>query len=720
MSVRAVILFQNAILAAVLLIPAVAFGENFSQSETNKHSGTAAPAPVLPVLTNAAQVHALTRDEAGQRRRVHIRGIVTCVIPQYNAGVVQDATSGIYIDGWNSLLGRDPRLKDMVEVEGVTDPGQFAPYVRATKITFLGVTELPVAVHPYWDQLINGSLDTQFVELEGIVTTLAEDGVTILTHGGKINVRILSVTGATNGPPPQTAEGALIRLRGSLFASWDSATHEVNVNQVRMFSPSWTIVQPAPVDAFAVPLKKVKDLFQFDPQASALRPVKVRGQILHERSGQYYAVDGANGFRFVAADRVPHKVGEIVEVVGFPNLTGPSPVLYEAMVRKTGAGTLPQPRAIDATSLFRAENDATRVRVKAVLLSLSGDGRRLELQSGLQRFVAYFDGSGVSDSLHSQATGLNGPDLPPGSRIELTGVFSGSGGNRATDTDVANFELLLNSRDDIRVIMRPPFWTLQRMLVLVGALLGVLGLALFWIQLLQHKVQQRTAQLRKEVHERERAEHQRALAQERARIARDLHDDLGSSLTEITMLATSNPGAKLPAEESAERMQTIAGKSRTLVYALDEIVWAVDPERDTVASVARYLASYAEEYLAGLKVVCRVRIPNSFPERVVSGEMRHHLFLAVKETLNNAVKHGGATEIGFQVSWLQDAMRIAVSDNGPGFDVSGRFAGRGLLNMRSRLENLGGSCEITSSAETGTSVSLVLPLPARNGSNGHL
>src|SRR5262249_23106692 len=137
-------------------------------------------------------------------------------------------------------------------------------------------------------------------------------------------------------------------------------------------------------------------------------------------------------------------------------------------------------------------------------------------------------------------------------------------------------------------------------------------------------------------------------------------------------------------------------KSRTLVHALDEIVWAADPQRDTLASVARYLASYAEEYLSGLNVVCRVQIPNSFPDQVVSGEVRHNLFLATKETLNNSVRHGGATEIGFRVRLLENRMVISISDNGAGFDLSGRSNGHGLSNLRSRLENLSGQCEIDS------------------------
>ncbi len=665
------------------------------------------------VLTTAEQVHRLSRAEAASGQRVLIRGVVTCALPAYEAAVVQDATSGIYIDWWNSALGAPAQVGELVEIEGVTDPGQFAPRIHAHHLTRLGNGQLPQPVHPYWDQLVNGSLDTQFVEIEGIVTTARGAEVTLLTHGGKINAMVFDANGGTNDVTLESYQGALVRIRGCLFASWDPTTHQVNVSEIRMFGPSVTVEEAAPTDPFLATPKQVADLLLFDAEASALRRVKVSGQIIHKRTGEYYAMDGTNGFRFVPKEPLNLEVGDVVEAVGFPSLTGPSPVLREAVARKMNAASLPSPRLLNGQNLFRAENDATRVRVEAVLLNLAGDRRTLELQDGLQRFVARVDGDG---SAAMPQPSLRRPhrskeiNLPVGSRLELTGVYAGSGGNRTNGMEVANFELLLNSAADIRVLVRPPFWTLQRMLIVVSGLVGVLSLALVWIRLLQHKVQQRTAELQNEVHEREQAQRQRALAQERARIARDLHDDLGSSLTEITMLATASPGLKLPAEEATERMETIAGKSRTLVHALDEIVWAVDPERDTLASVARYLASYAEEYLAGLNVACRVQIPNSFPEQVVSGEVRHHLFLAVKEALNNAVRHGRASEIGFRIRILEDRLWILISDNGSGFDTFGHSNGYGLSNLRNRLEHLHGQCELESSPGSGTTVSLQLPL----------
>src|SRR5205085_10511166 len=102
-----------------------------------------------------------------------------------------------------------------------------------------------------------------------------------------------------------------------------------------------------------------------------------------------------------------------------------------------------------------------------------------------------------------------------------------------------------------------------------------------------------------------------------SRIARDLHDDLGSILTEISMLATPGPGSALQSHDARQRLELIAGKSRCTVTALDELVWAVNPQNDTLSSLAKYLASYTEEYLATLDVLCRMQIPTSLPELTV-------------------------------------------------------------------------------------------------------
>lgn len=673
----------------------------------------------LVTLTNAEQIHRLTRLEAATGRHVLIRGVVTCRLPQFGAAVVQEGTTGIYINNVNRSSNGLPNVGVLVEVEGATDQGEFAPRVQASRITQLGPAQLPAPVHPYWDQMNNGSLDTEFVEIEGIVTSVltnvpvaAPPGglfVSLRTHDGKINVLAYDRSGPDEDILKHS-EGALVHLRGCLFASWNGATHHVNVGEVYMYNPSVTVVEPASRDVFADALKSIPDLLLFDSRASALRRVKVSGQIMGWRGGEYYAMDGTNGFRFLPGKTDHYDVGELVEVVGFPSLTGPSAVLQEAIVRKVGMAPLRDARPLGAGELFRAQNDAVRVQVEALLLNVSQDRRTLEMQSGLNRFVAEVDGTtGVGEPGRSTEM-----DFPIGSRLALTGVYAGNGASRPASEKVASFELLLNSPADIQLLARPSFWTLQRTLVLVAVLLGILALSLVWIRLLHHEVQQRTVQLQSEVQNREQAERQHALAQERARIARDLHDDLGSSLTEITMLATSSPSLNLSPAGAAERMESIAGKSRSLVKALDEIVWVVDPERDTLASVVRYLASYVEEYLKGMNIACRVQIPNSFDDQPISGQMRHHLFLAIKEALNNAVRHGGATEVGFSVRVPDGRLSISITDNGSGFDPSSPSEGHGLANLRERLAQIQGRCEIESSPGKGTTLSLEVPFSVAN------
>lgn len=685
-----------------------------ADANTNAAVSTQSTNP-LPTLTSAEQIRRLSQQEAATGRRVLIRGVVTCTLPQFGAAVVQDGRTGIYINNVNPSSGELPQVGELVQVEGTTDQGEFAPRVQANRIKHLGTGEMPTPVHPYWDQMINGSLDTEFVEIEGIVTSVLTNGVTLRTHDGRINVLAHDMSGDTNEIALEHSEDALIRMRGCLFASWDKATRHVKVSEVYMYNPTVTVVEPAPADLFADALKSVPDLLLFDPRASALRRVKVSGQIMHEREGEYYAMDGTNGFRFIPRETENLPVGELVEVVGFPSLTGPSPVLQEAIARKVGVAPLRDARPIDVGGLFRAQNDAVRVKIEALLLNISQDHRTLELQAGLKRFVARLDGTtGAGETAASDGGGLKEANFPVGSRLQLTGVYAGIGGNRPASEDVASFELLINSIADIQMLARPSFWTLQRTLVLVGLLFGVLVLSLIWIRLLHHEVQTRTVQLQNEVHNREQAERQHALAQERARIARDLHDDLGSSLTEISMLATTSPNLKLPDDEAAERMESIAGKSRTLVKALDEIVWVVDPARDTLASMVRYLASYAEEYLTAMKTTCRVQIPNSFEDHPVSGQVRHHLFLAIKEALNNAIRHGGATEVGFRVRMEDDRLCILITDNGSGFDPSEPSRGRGLSNLRERLEQIHGRCELESSPGKGTSISLQVPFSAFN------
>lgn len=209
----------------------------------------------------------------------------------------------------------------------------------------------------------------------------------------------------------------------------------------------------------------------------------------------------------------------------------------------------------------------------------------------------------------------------------------------------------------------------------------------------------------------EKIEHQRALEQERTRIARDLHDDLGVGLTEIGLLGDlAGTGSGLPAA-SRERLQEITGRARSLAASLDEIVWAINPANDTSQSLVDYFFPYAQRLLGNAQIRCRLEVIEPLPSGNLSAEDRHEFFHAYKEALNNIIRHANATQVQITFSAAKGDLMIRVADNGRGLDEGGsKGSHHGLPGMRDRLQRLGGRCEITSSSGDGTTVTFILPV----------
>jgi len=650
----------------------------------------------LSLLINAAEVHHLKREEAQRGYPVKIHGVITSVLPEHQAFTIQDTTRGIYAIDFSESRSDPPRIGEFLEVEGVTDPGMFAPVVNASRVRILGVGELPEPVHPTWDQLMNGSLDAQYVEIQGILTSVQPDGVILLTPEGRIKTDLRVV-----GLKPQDLgryEDALVRVRGCLFATWDYVTHRVKMGEIRINGGDIAVDQPAPADLFSTPRKTASELLLFDPQASVFQRVKVSGQIIHIRESECFLMDGANGVRFIAKHPTDLQVGDFVDAVGFPELSVASPVLREAVVRKTGHATLPIARPLGPDDLIRADLDSTQVRVKAVLVNQRNTltGQVLEMRAGLRSFLARLPG------INKDAWAI-----PVGSQLELTGTYA----SQNVGQDVASFELLLNSSSDIAVLARPPWWTLEKLLVILGALACVLAATTLWVTQLRRKVERRTAELEVQIRERQRVEQQHAMEQERARIAQDLHDDLGSGLTEITMLGVRARSASVPLETRSSYLEQMSDKARQMVMALDEIVWAMNPTHDSLASMVSYFSLYAERFLGLANIAWRLEGPFKTDDHAVDSRHRHQLFLAFKEALTNIVRHSGATEVRLNIQAEQGQISLTIADNGRGWTEAGQTEGMdGVANMRARLEKLGGRFEVNSKSGKGTIVRFDLPL----------
>jgi signal transduction histidine kinase len=470
------------------------------------------------------------------------------------------------------------------------------------------------------------------------------------------------------------------------------------VGEIRIYGAALTVEQPAPTDLFAIPRKAASELLLFDPRAGVFQRVKVSGQIIHLREAEFFMMDGSNGIRFIAKHPAALEVGDLADVVGFPELSAGAPMLREAVVRKTGHAALPKAREIGADDLIRADLDSTRVRLQGLLVNLRSTPteQALEMRVGLRSFFA------VLPSLDK-----NVPAIPAGSRLEMTGTCVMQGLSQG----VASFGLLLNSPADIVVLARPPWWTLEKLLFILGALACVLAVTVLWITQLHHKVGQRGAELEIQIRERQRVQQQHAMEQERARIAQDLHDELGSGLTEISMLGVRALSVSGGVEKRGQYLEQMSNQARQMVTVLDEIVWAMNPTHDSLASMVSYFSLYAERFLGLANIAWRLEGPFQPEDYAVDSRHRHQLFLAFKEALTNVVRHAQATEVRLNIQMEQGQIRLTIADNGRGWVEAGPTEEMdGLANMRARLEKLGGRFEVSSKTGQGTIVRFDLPL----------
>jgi len=209
-------------------------------------------------------------------------------------------------------------------------------------------------------------------------------------------------------------------------------------------------------------------------------------------------------------------------------------------------------------------------------------------------------------------------------------------------------------------------------------------------------------------HKLELAQAARAIEQDRLRIARDMHDDIGARLTHMALLADR---LKRSPSQDPTLLTKLAGEARNTVGALDQIVWAVNPRHDTLGSLSDYLCNHATGYLSDAGMTCHFQMPREGRDSVLPFAIRHPLLMAVKEALQNVVKHAGASRVTISLESKGNTIELDVCDDGKGIVRSGQApdSGDGLANMEGRLAEIGGTCVIGQSPAGGTRVTLSVP-----------
>jgi len=442
------------------------------------------------VLTRITQILRLPRDQAAQRIPVLLRGVMTYADPGWRNGFIQDQGGAVYVD----LDPGQPEVQSgqWVELRGRTSPGGFAPEVLSAGVKILGATNWPSPARVDLEDLANGHLDAHWVEMEGVVRRVDEQAghanLSLRTGKGRFNVII---PGFERQPVPAHLIDALVSVQGACTSELNSRGQ---LSGITLHTPGLAhvrVLEAPSADPFATEAKRIDAVATFDPARLAGRRVKVEGVVTLRMPGQGFIVqDLSGGLRVQTRQTNEVRLGDRVEVLGFPAIGPFAPFLEEAVFRQTGAGEAPAPKLTTAEEiLMRGTSDGLVVEVRARLLQSvpRSASPQLVMQDGPIIFSA---------QLEDQTRRMEVPALLSGSRVRLTGVCAIQGGERH---EPVAFRLMLRSPRDIEVLETPPWWTARHTLLLAAGLMLAMGAALGWVTSLRRQVRTQTELVRQKL-----------------------------------------------------------------------------------------------------------------------------------------------------------------------------------------------------------------------------
>ena len=474
-----------------------------------------APAPSQtaggPVLDSALSVHQLTETAARLRYPVRLHGVVTFSDPFNGTLFVQDRTDGIFVspdDEHSAAL----RTGDLVEVQGETTPGQFAPSVTRAHLRILGRAPLPEPDRGHLEETLLGLRDCRWVEFRGVIQSVAEGSrqtvarVVAGTH--RLQARILAPV--RDLLPLVNCEVKLRGVCGALFNNRRQLLGIVVYVPGRQFLE---VEQASPADPFDLPLRSVETLLQFSPQATIGHRIRLQGVVTSSQpSGPTWVHDATGAVLLKDHEEQRLVPGDLVDAVGFPSEGPYSPVLTGAALRKIGSGKPPTPSVLRAAQALDGKYDGQLVQVEGTLLdrTLRPGSLLLSLQSGSAQFTA---------ELHTRGV----PPMPePGSLLRVSGICSVLVDDSRDAVTPRTFQILLRSPADLVVLRPAPWLTFERLLPIFGITVAFASVALVWATRLRRRVKAQTENLELKTAQLEKAHQQATRALCRAQEAESM------------------------------------------------------------------------------------------------------------------------------------------------------------------------------------------------------
>jgi signal transduction histidine kinase len=493
---------------------------------------------------------------------------------------------------------------------------------------------------------------------------------------------------------------AEVRLRGICFYQVTKTRQAVRPILSVGRNETVVVLSPAPGDPYAMPAESINSLTKFNPKGLRGHRVHVSGVVTYaESESSFWIRDAGQGLRVRSSMRRLLAPGDKLDVLGFVTRDGFSPALDDAVFRVVGH-TAPPPPTFLTTSSQALDRDGDLISLEAVIQEqwLALDGCRLKLVAGTNGFSALW---------HDANENRRPEDWQPGSRVRVTGICQVDAGapNLVPGTmEPQSFEVNLRSPVDVLILQAAPWWTPEHTSWALGFTLVavlVVSTTVFWIY--RRRAARRLAAVRA----------REALAEERARIARDLHDDLGANLAEMAMISELAREVLPARDPSRNQFDDIFNRAEANTRRLGEIVWALNPANDTLENFAAYLCNFAQDYITHAGLQCRLDLPETFPAGVLTSNQRHHLLLSTKEAIHNAIQHGKPKTITIRLVLHDGQFEITVHDDGRGIDATkAEIPSRGSANMQMRIKSIGGTFKRQSDPSCGTTVTLNIPFSA--------
>lgn len=431
----------------------------------------------------------MTPEQAEQHLNVRLKGVVTFYDPGLYSRFVQDETAGIYLqDTTNGLVLRPGQL---VEIEGQTGAGEYAPIVIPRSVKVLGEEPMPAAKPVSLEQLVSGREDSQFVEVIGTVRSVRfeEESRSFLMElviGGERFTAYSQQLPVTN---TEELVESVVKVRGVCSTLFNRSRQLFGFRLLIPRQADLVIVKPASANPFDIPTKGINSLLQFTAQGTFGRRVKLAGTVVYQEPGvALFIQDEKEGLYCQTRERVPVNVGDQVEVLGFPAKGEYTPVLQDAAYRRMGSGTPVKPVDIGLDEALAGTYDCRLVRITAKLLEHTQHGREQFIVLERDGFIFY--------AFLAQAEGLTGfAPAQIGSEVAVAGIClieRGSSWRAGEAWRAKSFRILLRSPGDVAILRSPPWLNVQRVLWMAAGL-GLIALTAFaWVAVLRRRVQKQT------------------------------------------------------------------------------------------------------------------------------------------------------------------------------------------------------------------------------------